>query len=105
MERERFESIIKGMQEKLDQIEPLNIELINKIHQLNLDIKQLQQKVADLIYKNQAKDSTILTLTKENNDLKSEVSNQKSNTVNQKLLLIGLVALCIFLTYKLLLQK
>jgi ATP-dependent DNA helicase PIF1 len=105
MEREKFESIIKGMQDKLNQLEPLNIELTKKVKEVDLNLRQLHQKVSEITTENNAKDSKISFLTKENTNFKTELSNLKSNTATQRFFLFVLIVLCLFLAYKLLVDK
>ncbi|HEY6978831.1 MAG TPA: hypothetical protein VH396_21185, partial [Chitinophagaceae bacterium] len=59
----------------------------------------------DLTQQNQTKDNTISSLTKDNNNLKTELSSIKSQTANQRLFLFIVIAICVFLAYKLLADK
>src|SRR5690606_33891304 len=102
MERERFETIAKGLQDRLNQIEPQYIELISRLKQLEQTNRQLQQKLNDSLALQQTKDSKISTLTQSNEKLKKELTSIRQGATNQKLLIFGLIALSIFLGYKLL---
>ncbi len=102
MERERFETIAKGLQDRLNQIEPQYVELTSRLKQLEQAHKQLQQKLNDTLTVQQAKDSKMQSLTQEKEKLNRELTSIRQGASNQKLLIFGLIVLSIFLGYKLL---
>lgn len=107
MERDKFDNIIKGMQNKLDSLEPSNLALSNKVLRLESDIKQEQQKMAAINFNLQGKDAllksrdgSIVALSQEKDKLKKEFEDLKKSKSNYRFFLFVFLSICIILTLK-----
>lgn len=104
MERERFEIIVKGMQDQLNQLEPLNKELTNKLREIEQANKLLSIKVSDLNRSLLSSEKMVETITLENSRLRNELTAIKNSALSRKIIIFGLIALCLLLSYKLLIN-
>lgn len=90
MEREKFEVIALSMQRRLNELEPLNIELQSKLQQIDVRAKALDLKIAELRKNAGVADARISTLT-------NELHESAKQNGKKTLWIIGLIILSLIL--------
>lgn len=107
MERKVFESILSGMQLKINQLDSSNSLLVNKVQKIEQLNKQLQQSE---LYSNSVLNNTenllkkkeivLSSMIQEANKYKSDIEKLSQSVSNQKYYIFAILAACIFFLYK-----